>query len=109
MSEIVALKQEECPSANELIKFKAALSEKIEDLESSAKRSGDILGVTGYTSGQDVCEAMFHLLGLLELVQHAYAEHDSYESKCTITKGRLVGYLQMLSKLKRPSTGSSVR
>ena len=78
ISEIVALKQECEPSGQELIDFKAKLAEKVKSIEQAAAKPGDILGVTGFTSGQDVCEAMFALLGIVELLQHAYAECDSF-------------------------------
>jgi len=109
ISEIVALKQESEPGidAEELIGFKRTLQDKIKMIESSANKPGDILGVTGFTSVQDVNAAMFQLLGIIELVQHAYAECDAAQSKSAVTKGRLVGYLQMISRLKRPGTASS--
>lgn len=74
-------------------------------IEKTAAKPGEIMSITGFNSAQDLCEALFSLLGVIELLQHAYAESDAYHAKSSVVKGRLVGYLSMLSRLKRPQTG----
>ena len=55
---------------------------------------------------QDVCESLFELVGILELVHHAYCESDAQVLQSQVQRGRLINYLQLLQRFKRPQTAS---
>lgn len=108
VSEILTLKQEQA-SAEDLAKFKSDLAQKVSSIEKAARQPATVCGITGFASMQDVCESLFELLGLLELVHHAYCESDAHALQSSVQRGRLIGYLQLLSRLKRPATASTSR
>ena len=54
---------------------------KIRTIEKFATQTDKVLGLTGYSSTNDLCEEMFILLAILELQIHTYAETDAYFSK----------------------------